>query len=318
MAVEASEYLKARQSSAEAAPPRALIPYPYAHPDDEIDLVEVGVSLWRRWKLMLAVFLVCVGIGLALAFLHERDYQYSAVMQLGTVSLLGDGHTVISPQSAAARLQQVYIPDGLGKAEAGGMTMARNLEIDVNVEKGSQAVALAVKTPQRNGPAISRLLEGIVAAASAGINSRIAAYVSRNRAYLKQEIANIGKRDNALQAQAAQLSRGGAAGAAAGGYVATETAALAQQEAQLRQQLDVQIPTNVERAGLVGGVARSARPVGLGRGVIAALAAVVAVILALLAAALANYGAAVRRRLAGPQSGPASVAEVVGRVRRHA
>lgn len=65
-----------------------------------IDLIEVSISLWRRWKLMLAVFWGCFGLGLALVFVFAHTYGYTAVIQIVSQAVpVGSGITPMqSPQ----------------------------------------------------------------------------------------------------------------------------------------------------------------------------------------------------------------------------
>jgi len=89
-----------RPTSSPTPEPRALIPYPA--PNDEIDLVDLGASLWRRWKLMLAIFLLCTGLGLVLALVLPRTYSYTAVVGLGVRLITPKGVVVpIEPPEAA-------------------------------------------------------------------------------------------------------------------------------------------------------------------------------------------------------------------------
>ena len=93
------------------AHPASQAMIPYSHISDEIDLVEVGVSLWRRWKLMLVVFLVCIGLALTLAFLIPKKYEYSTTIQIGT-QVVGDKlQSIEPPDSAAKKIENGFLPE---------------------------------------------------------------------------------------------------------------------------------------------------------------------------------------------------------------
>ena len=70
--------------------------------EDEIDLVELGVGLWRKRRTILATILVCVTAGLAVALLKPKEYVYSTLIQLGTYP--DDRGTLLQVMSAEAAL----------------------------------------------------------------------------------------------------------------------------------------------------------------------------------------------------------------------
>ncbi|MGH8377822.1 MAG: Wzz/FepE/Etk N-terminal domain-containing protein, partial [Gammaproteobacteria bacterium] len=80
-------------------------------PGDEIDLVDLGVLLWRRWRLMLAVFLVIVVLAILLAVFKRPSYEYTSGISLGyTVASNGSVVPMVSSQTAVNALQNVYVP----------------------------------------------------------------------------------------------------------------------------------------------------------------------------------------------------------------
>lgn len=285
------------RASSPSHPYRALVPYPYATREAELDIVDVGASIWRRWKLMLVVFLVVFGAGLALAFGYPATYRYSAVVKLGTIKALKGGQPFVMPITIATQLEQIYIPQALNDVANAGAHRARNLSIDVKTDKQSDTVALTVAAGRADGEIVEDLLKRISTQSTAAINRKISNYVSREQQYLQKEIDLISAREKSLDTQASTLSGAGAAAAAS--YVATQTAQLSMQKAALRQQLEVTLPGDIEHAGLVGKVTRSAQPTSLSHWAIAILSAVIAVLFALMAAVLVNYAAAVRHRLGG-------------------
>lgn len=283
---------------------RALIPYPHGYAEQEFDLVDVGVGLWRRWALMVAVFLIFLALGIAYALVRKPKYEYAAVMQVGTISAVVPMSTslqgrspLIQPASAAILLKTVYIPRIVNLAVERGSTGAASLTIDVKVESGSNDITLTTRAGRGDAATVVDVLSGVVAAASEKINARLAAYLQRERKYLGDEIGRIEKREKSLQAEALQLAGNAGGNAAAASYVAAQVAAMAQQAAYLRRKLEVLLPSNVERAGLAGQVTRSSKPISPSAEVIAVIGGFIGIVLALLAAAFVNYAGAVRRRL---------------------
>lgn len=298
MASDSNDGLGSRGPERSSREVRALVPYPY--PEGELDLVDVGVGLLRRWKLALAVFLLTVGATAAIAIFRKPVYQYSAVMTLGTVDALQGGHPFVRPESLIVQLEQVYIPQVLNRAAANGVRVAASLGIDAAVQPGSHAIAVAAKARPSDAAAVDELLRKVVAAASAATNGKLSAYLNRDHDYLRNEIERIQQHERDLEAQALQLSKTGAEGSAAASYVAAQVAALVQEEAGLRQQLQVLDPSNIEQAGLVGDITRSQKPVGLGKAATIGLGIVAALFLSLLAAVAASYFSAVLRRMQSP------------------
>jgi len=127
---------------------------PYAYPNDEIDLVEVGASLWRRWKLMTVVFFACIGLGLALAFISPKSYSYTAVIRLGSYAKQdGTSVPVVTPDSAVAALNQGFISTALQKYATEHSVAPQRISIHASSQAGrggahSDTVTLSGKASQ--------------------------------------------------------------------------------------------------------------------------------------------------------------------------
>lgn len=183
-------------------PPRsqAMVPYAYPYPNDEIDLVEVGASLWRRWKLMAIVFFACVGAGLALAFIIPKSYNYTAVIRLGSYTKQdGTNAPVVSAHSAVAALNQGFIGLAVEQYAAGHDVEPRKIKIEAasgsqqpNIE--SDTVTLSGKAPQSLGPAYkaveSSASKALARSTQAQINV-IRANIQHRLSKAKIQLANI-------------------------------------------------------------------------------------------------------------------------------
>lgn len=290
MAVEASEYLKAREQSAQLEPTRAPIPYPQVYPNDEIDLVELGASLLRRWKLMLTVFLACVGGGILAAFLVPRSYAYATTIQVG-MHVVGDATQPVEPPDAAAKkLENAYLPQAvLQYAQAHGID-PRSLRLHASSPDKTNLVVIEGKAP----------------------HSLQTAYLAVERAAAEKLVQSEDAMTRAAAAQLrSQLAEERADLAAL--HDPADRALLQTQITSLQQQA-----ASLQKPQIVASPMASLEPVGFGRGVIAILGVVAGVILALLSAAIANYGVAVGRRLAGPESVSGEVSRILGRAARRA
>lgn len=283
-------------SSPVRADQRSLIPYQVV--SDEIDLVDLGASLWRRRWVFFASFALVFGLGIAYAFIHQPSFEYRALMRVGSLHGLASGHSgaVVSPEQVASSIKQVYVPLVEGQLIHSGVRSIEGLKIEANVPKGTETVSLSVEAPSRDGPTARKLLTRVVAMAQSGINRKLDEYRTREASYLKQQIRRLGRKVDSLEAQARSLNRE-SRGVAAASYVAVSVARLMGQEANFRHQLDVSMPLNIESSGMVGGVVRTLRPATMGRATILVAAAVIALFLAFISSALVGYACRVRDRL---------------------
>lgn len=149
-----------------SAPNTSSSPIPTGRPfpansytSDEIDLVEVGAALWRRWKLMTIVFFSCIGLGLAFAFILPKSYSYTAILRLGSYSKRdGTIAPVVSPSSAVAALNQGFINIALQRYAADHPVNPRQIEIQASSPSGEpgttgNTVTLSGKAPLSLGKA---------------------------------------------------------------------------------------------------------------------------------------------------------------------
>lgn len=312
-----------------------MIPYTYA--SDEIDLVEVGVSLWRRWKLMAIVFFVCIGVALALAFVIPKQYQYTTTIQIGS-QVVGDKLQPIEPpDSAAKKIENGFLPEIVQQQARQSNTNPKTLSFDVSSPNNTNLVVISGKAPD----ALSHAFIAIEKAAAqalisselpltkvmrAKLKSKLADAQANVReledpkykALLKKQIASL--EDFMKQAQQQQLESSRRAQSANDAMssllLGNQVQQSEKQLSNLQQKLQVNLPgqiasakakvssiqaeiNNLQASQIVAGPLRSVEPASLPRSVIAILGAVIGLLLALLAAAVTNYVSAVRSRMQG-------------------
>ena len=312
---------------------QAMVPYTDA--SDEIDLVDVGVSLWRRWKLMLAVFLVCIGLSLTLAFIIPKKYNYSTTIQIGT-QVVGDKLQPIEPpDSAAKKIENGFLPELIQThARLKGIN-PKELTFSVNSPLKTNLVVISGEAPDKLAEEF-RSIE--TAAAQALINSELP-LTKVMRAKLESDLADAqasvreledpkykkllqtqitSLEDFKKRSQQQQLASShhvqGANDALTSLLLGTQVQQADTQLSDLQQTLQVKLPgqiasakakvssikaeiDNLQSSQIVAGPLRSASPTGLPRSIIAILGAVIGLILALLAATGANYISAVPSRI---------------------
>jgi len=110
--------------------------------DDQIDLVDLGASLLRRWKLILTVIVICTALGVVLALRrhHRHLYSYTASIQLARYAGNRRGIDVLMDETAAKTLLENGLLD-----VAIGQYAQTHKGIDV------RRIRIAVKAPKRSG-----------------------------------------------------------------------------------------------------------------------------------------------------------------------
>lgn len=126
----------------EPAEHAAMAPTPpaWTAPPDEIDLVDVGVLLWHRRRIMLAVFLVLLALTIIGTVLKSPSYQYTSTIELGSVTT--QSGTLLAPLSADAAvsaLQNTYIPSAIMQYEAAQHADLRNLKLTASAGSAGTA-----------------------------------------------------------------------------------------------------------------------------------------------------------------------------------
>lgn len=116
-----------------ASSPASLQPWAADYPSGgEIDLVDLGVLLWRRWRLMLTVFLAIVVLAILAAAFKHPSYEYTAGIRLGyLITSNGTAVPLVSSQSAVNALQNVYVPEASLQYVQGADTSASLPKITV-------------------------------------------------------------------------------------------------------------------------------------------------------------------------------------------
>lgn len=117
-------------------------------PEEEVDLVQLGVAIFRRWKLVIGVFVIVVGLGTAFAFGKKPTYRYWASVQLAALTN-ENGQVVhwLKPESAKAMLQEGLIDQAISqyaKANKHFVNPAR-IKITVQTARGGNVVTLSGK-----------------------------------------------------------------------------------------------------------------------------------------------------------------------------
>lgn len=314
---------------------QAMVPYAYPYPNDEIDLVEVGASLWRRWRLMSVIFLLCLGLALLFAFLVPKKYEYTTTLQVGTQIVGNRSEPVESPNAAASKVQKGYLPQIIQRYAAGHQLNPKKLKFDVNNPQKTNLVVISGKALPQLGSAYKAIEKAaahelvaselpITQTMKAKLNSQLAGEKAnlqeltdpKYTTLLQEQISSLQTFQKQARKQQLKSSRhsGNATDAMSVLLLSNQVQQAENRLADLQQQLQVKLPNQIEAAKakvsslqtqidnlqasqIVAGPLQSVEPVGLSRAEIAIIGAAAGTLLALLAAALANYVAAVKRKI---------------------
>lgn len=312
---------------------RALVPY-YEYPDNEITLVEVGAKLWRHWKLMLSVFVLCIAGALAFALAVPFSYAYSTIIGIGSRVVGTQVQPIESSGSAASKLKHGYLPKVVEQYAKSHHVDPNKFNFEVEAPpkadlvvisgKGTLAqaddyMAIEKSAAQLLIEADSRVTKSQQAQLQTQLSQAQAALDQlespQNQELLKSQINSLEAYKKQAQGQqiAASHHVGNASSAMTLLLLGTQAQQSDQQLLTLQQQLNnlssniasqkstvnslkTQLD-NLEVTRIVAGPMRSLKHVGLGWPTIIIIGAILGVFLALLASLSVNFVVAVRKRI---------------------
>ncbi len=261
-----------------------------ASSDDEIDLVELGVGIWRQRRLIVGITLLCLALATAFALLRPKQYEYSAAIQLGSiVDAHGQLQPVINPDSALTLLNKVVLPSVIDEYSKAHGIAPQDLKIEATL---AGSIVLAGKASLARGADVS----AIENAAADQLAKLTSSQLQSRLSVLKQQLAVANGELQILQG-ASQAAAGGAAKSDGALQFLNQSKILTQKTliATLEGQIQSAQPTH-----LLSSPVRSPEPVGASRAVIVVLGGILGVFFALFAALMSGYLTAIRQRLLSP------------------
>lgn len=340
MAQDEPRHGTAPKKSESDSPVRAMIPYSYVN--DEIDLIGIGASLWRRWKMMLAVFLGCLGLTLLAVFLIPKDYQYSTTVQVGTQIVGNQVQPVEPPDSAAKKVENGFLPEIIQQYAQKNTIPPKKLKFIVSsplktnlvVISGKATDSLAKAYISIENEAAQRLVQSelpLTKVMRAKLESKLVDAQSnlqelqnpKYKALLHKQIASLETYQALVRKEQLQANRkSNSANEALSAMLLSNQAQDANKQlSELEQTLEINLPgqiasakaevsslkteiNNLQTSKVVAGPLKSVEPTGPSRTFTVILGVTIGLILALFAAACANYISAVRSRLKETNSSP--------------
>jgi hypothetical protein len=156
-------------------PARAPSPTPPRF-EDEIDLIDLGLALWRRRLLVLGFLLAGVLIGVALSLVPRDDHRISAVLTLGKISNGAEPQRVESTETVADWLNNSLLPAAIQKVAADAGVPPDRFDLSARNGKGNGLVIEG----NSGQPLISAHVEAIEWAAAGSRRSRINRFANAN------------------------------------------------------------------------------------------------------------------------------------------
>lgn len=256
---------------ADVSPATGSAPWPANYPPaDEIDLVDLGVMLWRRWRVMLVVFLVFLALTIVGTIIKSPSYSYTTSLQLGSTLVQSTGNVtpLMSAPTVAETMQNTYIPQAIGQTLShDGVqdpSTARVPKVAASGTAGGDSVMLSCKAKVSE----SKLCVAIESIAvenfisnnsqfSTGAKNKLASLQAQAKVLqvqmdkldassklFQQQEADLEKQISRMQQSGLQAARGANNGSAALSNLIlnTEVQRATDTLATVRQQLEVAIP----------------------------------------------------------------------------
>jgi len=163
--------------------------------EDEIDLVDLGSALVRRWKLIIGVFVLCIALGVIAALFKKPDYAYSAGIQLAAYTTTNGGTVqLLSPESAKSLLQGGLIDAGISHyADSHTGFDPRKIKLSADVVKDGNVVILSGKGPLALQNAYATIIEQAVANLAKNTSNPITSYRASLQNTLQQAQIDLSK-----------------------------------------------------------------------------------------------------------------------------
>lgn len=130
-------------------------PAQFTQPQEELDLVEIGIGLWRRRWLAFLVFIVIVAIGVGLAIHHGSTYRYTAIIRPGSyVTAKGVQQPIGNLTMDLAAMNSAYLPNAIRHyLTAHKNANPNDFKLTAEAATGTNVIVLSGKASKRLGQA---------------------------------------------------------------------------------------------------------------------------------------------------------------------
>lgn len=270
-----------------------------ARAEDEIDLVDVWLTIVRYRYLFLAVFALVLVMSIAAAIILPPQYQYSVPLQIGGIRDDGQFHLVESPATLKGAILTAYAPQALQEFAASQPgEHVSGFKIEASTPENGDVVVVSLVRPRAQAALAREILQSVAERAAASENAMLRERVDSLTKLLNAQIAVLQKQIAALEkSRQALAERGNTADKAMTVLVLdNQIAQYSQRLDDLERQRDVGLKADVRFTAPLTAVIESLQPVGLGKAAILALGGVLGIFAALLAVFAAAFLSAARSR----------------------
>ena len=162
--------------------------------NDEIDLVQLMLVLFKRKYLILIVFVLCLVVGGAYAFLKPLNYKYTTTLQIGTLMDGEKGQAekklIESSDTTLVKIDNVYVPAATGSILE---ETHRKLLAQAKVQKNSNIILITSNGLSEDQPLFKKFHERIVNPLIEDHQQRIAASKKQYDLLVDKEILALEK-----------------------------------------------------------------------------------------------------------------------------
>ncbi len=259
--------------------------------DDEIDLVDLALALWRRKSVVIAVALVVTALAAIYAFGRGEVAQATSFASIYSLPTTydgeGEGRYVIEPGAVMELTQRVFVPKSLKEnRQADQEENSEDLEITLDQPKNTSLIVVETEATEAQGDRVMALHDSIIGRITALVESE----VDELQTKLDRRIEMLQTRLASVESLAESVGR-------SGGDVSDISAEVSEARKDL-------LSAELQKSSL-----NSGRLVELGQQreldggpsstLIIALGAILGLFAGLFAALMANFVAAARERLHG-------------------
>lgn len=237
---------------------------------EEISLIDLACILnsWRR--LVLAVFLAILALGMVFAFLKVKVYSFTSIYQLAEIN---DGKSLQSAASVLVSVNTIYIPEALDRIASSNPGKMPSFRISADNPSGTDLIVLKTKGTSRQTQEIKQVQGAVLARLSQQDNSQLTD---------KRNVLNMQLRSVKKQLETLRSGKGNE----------LEIAAALRNRDSLERQL-----SNLSKGEITATARKSLKPEGPGKLLIISLALVFAGMLAVFSGFFAEFVMRVRQRL---------------------
>lgn len=168
---------------------RTPTPYIAGNSTDEIDLIDLWLTLKQHRKLFAVVVAVVMLLTTATALLLSPQYDYFATLQIGGFRNDGRLQLVEQPAALQAKLQEGIIPQII--ANASDSDAAQRYDLSATSPEGSDVIVLSAKGSANEAAAIQGLLQRIVTQIESEHAAILTARQNEARELLQDNIATL-------------------------------------------------------------------------------------------------------------------------------